>query len=173
MDCGAAGDAAPFRRALAATAIRVCGDQGTEALHRLLADQDPAVRMEACRAAGALRNRAYVHALIGHLNDPRLRGAAIQALAQYGPQICGTLSDILEDRSVPVRLRRHIPRMLKFIPHQRSVDVLLNAIGTEDLSIRNSVLKALNRLRETAPALHFDDTFVSRQILAEARSSSS
>src|SRR5262249_2338584 len=48
----------PGRRALAARALGIAGDQGTEALHRLLADVDPAVVAAACRAAGELRNRA-------------------------------------------------------------------------------------------------------------------
>ena len=59
--------------------------------------------------------------------------------------------------------------MLKSIPAQRSVDVLLAAIGHEDLSIRAAVLKALNHLRESAPDLNFENSFVSDQILKEAR----
>jgi AAA family ATP:ADP antiporter len=70
---------------------------------------------------------------------------------------------------MPVSLRQQIPRVLKAIPDQRSVDVLLAAIGHQDLSVRASVLKALNRLRETAPHLNFANHFVTEQILAEAR----
>ena len=45
----------------------------------------------------------------------------------------------------------------------------MSVLGTSDLSIRGPVLKALNHLRESAPHLHFDDAFVTRQILQEAR----
>jgi AAA family ATP:ADP antiporter len=79
------------------------------------------------------------------------------------------MSDILLDNSVTVRIRRQIPRVLKNIPHQRSVDVLLAAIGNADLSIRTAVLKALNHLRENAPGLKFDTGYVTTQILNEAR----
>ena len=145
------------------------GDQGTEALYRLLRDPDPRVVAAACRAAGALRNRAYVFPIIEHLPNPHVRGEAISALARFGPQICGELGDLLLDQETPVNVRRQVPRVLRLIPDQRSVDVLLNAIANQDLAIRAAVLKALNRLRETAPALNFENAFVTEQIYREAR----
>jgi AAA family ATP:ADP antiporter len=157
------------RRTLAAAAIAVRGDQGTEALDRLLEDRDPRVLRAAARAVGELRNRAYVHVLIGLLGNSAVRGEAIAALAAYGPAICGTLSGVLLDESVALRIRRQVPRVLRSIASQRSVDVLLGAMGEQDLSLRAAVLKALNRLRETSPELDFDDAFVMEQILKEAR----
>ncbi len=130
---------------------------------------DPERRRLACRAAGVLRDRADVFWLAAMLNDAKLRADAIASLAAYGPSICGALSDMLLDESQPSRVRCRIPRVLKNIPAQRSVDVLLAAIGHEDLSIRAAVLKALNRLRETSPDLSFNNTFVTDQILKEAR----
>ncbi len=159
----------PRRRALAATAIGVRGDEGTEVLHRLLEDADAKTAAAACRSAGALKNRAYVFALMQLLASGRLRGEAIAALAAYGEQICGALSDILLDQTTPMRVRRQIPRVLKRIPHQRSVDVLISALEDPDLSIRSSALKALNRLRQSADNLQFDHDYVMDQILKEAR----
>ncbi len=159
----------PRRRALAATAIGVRGDHGTEALHRLLDDADPGVSRAAARAAGELRTRAYVHRLVELLGRSAVRGDAIAALASYGPSICGALSDVLLDESVPIRIRRQVPRVLRQIPSQRSVDVLLASLGEQEISIRASVLKALNRLRETSPDLQFDHNFVTDQIRKEAR----
>ncbi|HEY1341164.1 MAG TPA: Npt1/Npt2 family nucleotide transporter [Bryobacteraceae bacterium] len=159
----------PRRRALAACALGVRGDAGSEWLYRLLDDPDPHTRIAAIRSAGQLHNRAYLHALVEALGNARLRGDAIEALVAYGESICGFLSDVLLDESVAARVRRQIPRVLKNIPRQRSVDVLLHAVGSQDLSIRASVLKALNRLREAAPSLNFENTFVTGQILNEAR----
>jgi AAA family ATP:ADP antiporter len=159
----------PRRRRLAALAIGVHGDQGTEWLHRLLADSSPEVVKSACRSAGTLKNRDYLHALLPLLSEARLRAEAIDALAAFGSRICGTLGDLLEDETVPVTVRRQIPRVLRRIPHQRGVNVLLRSIGDLDLSIRAAALKALNRLRETAPQLDYGETFVTRQILSEAR----
>jgi AAA family ATP:ADP antiporter len=90
-------------------------------------------------------------------------------LAGFGPGIDGSLSDVLLDEGLPLRVRRQVPRVLKNIPDQRSVDVLLALIGHRDLSIRAAVLKALNHLRETAPRLNFENAFVTGQIVNEAR----
>jgi hypothetical protein len=166
----AAADPSACRRALAARALGIAGDHGTEALHRLLGDADSAVVAAACRAAGVLRNRAYFHALVWLLPNPHLRGDAMAALAAYGPRICGSLGDILDDKGVPVPIRRRIPRVLKQIPDQRSVDVLLKATLHPNAQIRDAALKALNRLRTSTPQLHFETGFITPQIMNEARS---
>ncbi len=159
----------PRRRTLAALAIGVRGDHGTETLHRLLGDPDPQVVSAACRAAGDVKNRAYLFPLISTLGNPRIRGEAIPALAAYGHAICGALTDALLDETTPRAVRRQVPRVLKNIPHQRSVNALLAALGIQDLAIRAAVLKALNRLREASPELNFENQFITDQILAEAR----
>jgi ATP:ADP antiporter, AAA family len=162
-------DADPHRRALAATAIGVRGDRGFETLYRLLEDGDAEVAGAACRAAGVLRNRAYLLALISALGNPRVRRDAIAALVLFGPAICGALADTLLDESYPLRVRRHVPRVLNGIPHQRSVDTLIGAVGHPDLTIRAAVLKALGRLRDSAPQMDFKDRFIADRVLAEAR----
>jgi AAA family ATP:ADP antiporter len=162
-------DPDPQRRRLAAIALGTTGDQGTEALHRLLEDSEPVVVEAACRAAGQLKNRAYFFAICRRLAEPRLRGVAIEALAAYGTRIIGALGDILEDESVPVAIRRHAPRVLSRIPQQRSVDILLRSIAHPELQVRSAVLKALSRLREEAPDLRYGPESVSSQILSEAR----
>jgi HEAT repeat protein len=157
------------RRALAAQAVGARGDQGTEVLHRLLEDPDPVVAGAAAAAAGALKNRSYLYPLIRSLANPKLRRDGIAALSQYGPGICGALADVLLDESAPMRIRRQIPRVLKYIPHQRSVDALISLVGHPDISLRSAALKALNRLRDAVPELKFDDVFVTDHILKEAR----
>jgi len=158
----------PHWRALAAMAVGIRGDQGTEVLHRLLHDPDTEAVAAACRAAGLLRSRAYVDDLVNALGKSCVRAGAIAALAAYGPSICGTLADVLMDETVPLRVRRQLPRVLKQIPDQRSVDVLFNAIGQQDVSLRKAVLKALNVLRETSPGLRFDNGVMTGQFLSEA-----
>ena len=159
----------PMRRRLAAIALRPRGDRGTEVLHELLDDNDPAVLEAAFATAGALQNRAYLPYLIRSLPNPKLRGAAIQALAAYGTKIVGTLADLLEDSGVPLGVRLQIPRVLRLIPDQRTVEVLLRFINAPNLALRNAVLRALNRLRENAPDLDYGAKSVSEQLLAEAQ----
>ena len=159
----------PRRRRLAALAVSIRGDAGTEAIYRLLEDPDSRVVGAACRAAGILRNREYVSAIVRRLADFRVRASAIEALASYRASITGALGDILEDETAPAAIRRQVPRVLKMIPDQRSVDVLLASIGHPDVGIRVAVLKALNRLRVEAPDLNYGKMLVTKQIQNEAR----
>jgi len=160
----------PQRRRLAAAAIAVRGDTGIERrLHFLLDDSDPCVVREALKTAGELKGRTYLYPLIDALGKPRVRLEAIRALCNFGPLITGTLSDVLADEQVSTRIKKQIPRVLTTMPDSRSVTVLLSAIGHPDLHVRTAALKALNRLRETAPDLHIDDQPVTDRLLDEAR----
>ena len=166
----AAGDSDPQRRALAALATSVAGSDGSaETLHRLLQDHDERVIAAACRAAGRLGGRTHLPELVQHLSDAYVRGAAIESIANLGPHICGAMGDLLLDETLPLNLRLQVPRVLKLIPDQRSVDELLQALDSDDLFIRAAVLRALNHLRETAPGLRFNDAFVTQQIFKEVR----
>ncbi|HUJ21041.1 MAG TPA: hypothetical protein VLX58_05925 [Bryobacteraceae bacterium] len=163
----ATSDSDPHRRALAARAVAARGDHGTQAIHTLLADSDPSVAASACRAAALLKNRAYTFSIVRLLADYRVRGAAIEALAQYGSVICGTLGDMIDDESLPLAVRASIPRVLKRIVHQRSVDVLLASYRHHERAIRAEVLQGLTRLRQEAPGLTISDPFLKQYILNE------
>jgi AAA family ATP:ADP antiporter len=165
----AAKDRDASRRALAAIAIRVCSDGRRQALERLVQDREPNVAAEAIRTAGALCDRDFVPLLVQRLSDPQVRGAAIESLASFGPRIIGTLADFLEDARTPIRVRRHIPRVLQRISDQRSVDVLARMLPVEDLTLRWSVLKSLNKLRDAAPNLNYGANGLVRQIHDEAK----
>jgi hypothetical protein len=87
----------------------------------------------------------------------------------YGARVCGGLGDILLDANTPVVVRRQIPRVLRLIRDPRSVDVLIRSLGAPDLTIRMAVVKALNRLRESAPELVLPKPAIQQQIQSEAR----
>ncbi len=165
----AAASADSKRRRLAALAVSASGDHGTQVLHRLLDDSDPAVVEAAFHSAGSLQNREYVPTMVRRLSEPKLRGAAIEALSAYGERIVGTLGDLLHDDQVPIAIRRQIPRVLRLIPSQRAVDVLLGFISDPSLALRAGVLRALNRLRESAPNLDYGAKSVTEQVSSEAR----
>lgn len=161
-------DPDPRRRALAAGAVAARGDQGTDAIHTLLSDPDPDVAAAACRAAGVLKNRAYTFSMAKLIADYRVRGAAINGLAQYGFAICGTLGDMIDDDTLPLAVRAGLPRVLKRIKHQRSVDVLLASYRHTEPAIRAEVLRSLTRLRQDSPTLAFGEKFLTQYILNEA-----
>jgi AAA family ATP:ADP antiporter len=164
----AATDADPERRRMAASAMAVRCEETAE-LPRLLEDSDQRVVAAACRAAGQVGSRASLDQIVRKLDDPVLRSVVIESLTGYGARICGALGDCLADEALPMGVRRQIPRVLKLIRDQRSVDVLLKALSRPELSIRAAVLRALSHQRETAPRLDYGETFVTEQILHEAR----
>jgi len=166
----AAASADVERRALAAFAVGVRGDEGTEVIHKLLADPSRRVISAACRAAGKVRNPAYVDVIMAHVADAKVRAAAITALADFGEMIVSRLGEVLETLSTPEAVRRQTPRVLARLPAQASVDVLERSLDAENLSVRAAVLKALNKLRAVAPLLNYDEQLVTQRIWREAES---
>ena len=164
----AARDGDPRRRALAASALAHQDGQGTELILALLADPDTDVAASACHAAGTLKSRACILGLAGLLANYRLRGAAIDNLAQYGVGICGTLADMINDDSLPLTVRASVPRVLRRIAQQRCADILLTCYRHPEPAIRTEALKALTQLRQEAPSLTFADPLLKQSILNEA-----
>lgn len=157
------------QRRLAALSFAALGDGRAQILVDLIRDADHSVASAALQSAGRIQDRAFVSPMIERLPEARLRGAVVEALKQYGPRISGTLGDLLMDSAVSRSVRRHIARVLQHIPHQRSVDALLQAIGEPDLHLRSAVLRSLHRLRESDPKLNYGAESVQNQILKEAR----
>jgi AAA family ATP:ADP antiporter len=158
------------RRALAAFAVGIRGDEGTDALHRLLRDGSPVVVEAACRSAGRLKNPDYFREVVDLLADPDVRGRAAEALTAYGADVVDPLGELLRSPATPLAIRQRMPRVLSGIPTQRSVDVLSRSIGEPDLVIRSAVLKALGHLRNHESDLDYGDSQVREQIHSEARS---
>jgi ATP/ADP translocase/HEAT repeat protein len=162
-------DPDPARRRVAATVLSFTGRRGLPILSGLLADRDTEVLREAICTAGKLHEPELVPVLIPLLAKTSVRGDVLEALARFGDSICRTLGDLMDDESLKVSIRIQVPRALKLIRTQTSVDTLVKAIGHGDLAIRSSVLRALNSIRNRAPNLDFHESYVTQQILAEAR----
>lgn len=165
----AASSSDPHRRKIAATALRVLGDESSSILQSLLADGDVSVAENALATAAVLKKRAYLDSLVQRLGDWRLRGAATEALAAYGSSIVGTLGDLLRDTSLPLTTRSRIPRILERIQEQRAADELLSAITIPNLTLRGAVIRSIARLRGEVPRLNFGPPIVDQQILEEAK----
>ena len=165
----AAGDADSRRRKMAALAIAVRGQESASELARLLHDSDTDVVAAACRTAGKLAHRPSVEPMIKLLDNALLRRVVVESLAAFGARHCGLIGDCLADPSWPLATRCQIPRVLKLIRDQRSVDVLLQTLNEAEISIRIAVLRALTHLHETAPTLNYGSTFVTDHIFKEAR----
>lgn len=144
------------RRMLAAALGNSQPAAAREILQKLLTDSNPAVVAAAAASAGQLADRQLLPALLGLLADSRHRNEARKALVCYGNRIVGTLGDHLQDPDSHRAVRRNIPRVLKDIPTQDSLNTLLNNIGKGDSLTQHSILRALNWLRNHHPDLDYD-----------------
>ena len=136
---------------------------------QLLADDSSEVVREAMASVGRLQVRQYVPWLILALGKTAYRAAARDALIQYGTSVLGTLYDYLTDQRAAPTIRRHIPRVVASIPHQRSVDLLTGVVGDVEPQLKFWVVKALNRLRKDYPEFKFNEEAVDAALLAETK----
>jgi AAA family ATP:ADP antiporter len=162
-------DPDPERRRQAAAALWLAGARGIPMLKKLLRDPDTEVLREAVCSAGKLHDDSLIPYLIPLISKSPVRAEVLEALAAYGDSICPTLAELMEDESLPLGIRIQAPRALRLVRTQTSVDTLVRAIGHGNLAIRSSVLRALSSIRNHSPALDFHQSFVTQQILAEAR----
>ncbi len=138
-------------------------------IETLLNDKSLEVVRNAIECIGRLKRRKYIPWLIDRLTDRDLRINVRNALADFGATILGTLSDYLHDRSVDYNIRKNIPRVMKLIPEQDTVDALTENLEKVEPSLKYHVVKALNSLRSKYSELRFDDEKVSHVLLEEIK----
>jgi len=134
---------------------------------RLLDHPAAAVRKQAVLSAGRAGQRELVPALVRLLGDPEVAAEARRALCAVGPRILGTLADVMKDPSENVEIRRDIPRVLAFAPHQATVEILLDGLFDYDRVVADRSLRALSKLRLVDSTLRFDPEKVHRRIRDE------
>jgi HEAT repeat protein len=122
-------------------------------LLKLLQDDDLEVLEQALLSAAKIQGSEFLPWVIEKLGEPRLRGTARAALVQYGPRAVHTLRDYLNDATVPLPIRKQIPKVLARIPSSDSATALAESLIQSDPGVRFDVLKALNKLRSRDPGL--------------------
>jgi len=135
---------------------------------RLLQHSDPSVKKTAILSAGRAGHRELVPFLMPLLRDLRWGPDARLCLREYGPRILGTLADLLKDPSEDIEIRRSIPLVLAYLPHQESVDILLDGLFDYDGLLRYRSILALGKLRLLDPELRFDRQKVSLLLREES-----
>jgi len=134
---------------------------------RLLHHPNRAVAKQAILSAGRAGHRELVPYLIRLLGDRRFASEARRALQEYGPRILGTLADILRDPAEDIEVRRNLPLVFSYMPHQDSVDLLLECLFDFDGLLRYRAIRGLGKLRVINPELHFNPARVSLRIRDE------
>jgi ATP:ADP antiporter, AAA family len=147
---------------------------GESTLHDFIAelveDPSPLVRNAALVAAGRAGRRTLVPKLIELLQDRLARSAARQGLAAFGDRVVGTLGDYLADGSVPLAIRRELPRVLRDIGTPEAARALLRCRDRSDVRLAYRVLKALNRIRVLDPRFEFPRDQVGEDLEHDVRS---
>ena len=136
-------------------------------LEKLLADAEPEVVLHAIRAVGEHRKRCFVSDVLSRLPDARLRKHAIEALANFGDTIVGTLGDHLCDPAAAMEVRREIPAVLQRIGTADAQRVLMDNLLEPDNTFRFRVISALNKLQRTTSAIPLDRELLETALQAE------
>ena len=134
---------------------------------RLLHHPNRAAAKQAILSAGRAGHRELVPYLIRLLGDRRFSSEARRALQGYGPRILGTLADILRDPAEDIEVRRNLPLVFSYMPHQESVDLLLECLFDYDGLLRYRAIRGLGKLRVINPELHFNPARVSLRVRDE------
>jgi AAA family ATP:ADP antiporter len=135
----------------------------------LMFDPSLDVAREAIRSAGRLPAGDFllVAPLISLMRHRLLKPLARQVLVGYGEEVIDALAFFLNDPDEDIWIRRHVPSTLALIASQRSLDVLVAALGNPDGFIRFKATAAIDKLRRDHPKLQLPPGIVERQILAE------
>jgi AAA family ATP:ADP antiporter len=133
----------------------------------LMNDPDPEVLRQAVRAAGRLRKRRFVPAIIAQLGHDALRSDAIEALALFDDGVVGTLGDHLSDPEESLEIRQHLPQVLLRIGTSAAASVLATNLQESDLVVRFRIISALNKLHEMRRDVHVDRSLIETVMIAE------
>ncbi len=139
---------APWRREIARLLGALDEARYDGALASLLDDGDASVRVLAIQAAGRERHETHMVPLVRCLGDLACRAAASAALVRYGDLAVPALSAILDDRSQPVSLRIHVPRVLGRIGTAAAAHALVFSNPRDDAYLQQRIVDALVKIVE-------------------------
>jgi hypothetical protein len=158
------------RLEMALAAGTMTGDASAdEYLTALIEDEAPEVAAAALKSAGLLGRHPFYGQMITALGATPTRRAAMEALRRQGDRVVPLLSHHLLDPAEDVMVRQAIPAILSRMPHQATVDALLESFLAPETGqlLDFRTLKALNRLRASGADLEFDLDQVVRSIRRE------
>jgi ATP:ADP antiporter, AAA family len=136
-------------------------------LEKLLADAEPEVVLHAIRAVGEHRKQCFIDHVLLRLPDDRFRKHAVEALANFGDTIVGTLGDRLGDSATAMEVRREIPPVLQRIGTANAQRILMDNLLEPDNTFRFRIISALNKLQRTISAIPLDRELLETALQAE------
>ncbi len=131
------------------TAARILGQTklptAPRPLFDLLADSQPAVRIEALEAVAALGAFELLHPVLGCLEQRDLRDDAVRALARMGTVVLPDLGRALARSTTSARGRAGIVRAVAQMPGNEATEFLTSLLERQDVGLRPHVLLGLRK----------------------------
>lgn len=128
----------------------------SKALITFLDDSEVSVRRVAIEATGEGSYVELAPRLLRFLSWRDERRTARQSLARLGDMVVPLLAQTLDDRSRARTLRMQMPRVLRLIATQASLDALLFSNAQDDAALHYRVGIALAQLHDERPELKID-----------------
>ncbi len=125
-------------------------------LRVLVGDADAEVAGEAIKVVGTWHLRKLVPELLDRLSRRELASVISDTLLHFGDAVVGTLRDYLADSSVPIEIRRRIPRILAQIATPAAAAAMANSLLDSDAKLRLRLIAGLQRIRQVRPDLPLD-----------------
>ncbi len=147
-------------RLAAARLLTSLPDHPEATLRVLLADPDVEVAREAVKVVGNWRQRKLVPELLDRLSRRELASVISETLLRFGDAVVGTLRDYLADSSVPVEIRRRIPRILAQIGTPAAAAAMSDSLLDRDAKLRVRLIAGLQSIRQVRPELPLDNPMV-------------
>ncbi len=138
-------------------------------LEKLIHDENISVQIEAIQAAGKMKSPFLLSALVDKLAQQKTSRAAILALSRYGEDILEPLTTILEDIDQEPNVRMHIPKIIRTIGTQQSLDVLMKNVDIKNDKIRNNIIVEMAHMAKSDRHLRFDTEKITSTIETETK----
>ena len=151
----------------AARLMSILPDAFDRELRALVDDPDAEVATAAIAAVGVHKKRALIGDLIDRIAEPALNESIVNALAEFGDRVVGTLRDNLVDDTMPAEVRREIPKVLESIGTRNAQAVLVESVLDRDVVLRYHTIAALNRLGQAHPDRGTDRKLIESVLAAE------
>jgi AAA family ATP:ADP antiporter len=133
-------------------------------LRELLDDDDAGVVKAAVVSAGQTRSPEFIPQLIRFLAEKKMHTHARRALALYGEEVIDPLVERMNDPATEGVVRRRIPGVLALVGSPKSAQFLLNNLDRADPSVRDVVIRALNKLHVRFSRLRLDMAPIEEQL---------
>jgi len=144
------------------------GDKARKYLPVLLNDPSPAVRKEAIKSMGEVKDEAFIPLLIQNLSERQHSLEARNALSNFGENYVNLISAYYHSGKFSRDVCKNIPKVLANMKSQKSVDRLMAMLAEETRpEQRLHLLKALNKLRSSDKKFEFDEKVIRDEIYNE------